>query len=78
MSTPAYLTVAVLAWVTAMVAMVTAVVVEPEDFRPGLVEACDDAVRTLMKTKDMVELERSKYLIRKLRCRVSTRLEPAP
>lgn len=77
-STPAYVTVAVLTWVAAIASVVTAVLLEPEDFRPGLVAACDDIVRTLLKTKDLVELERSTYLIERLHCRVRTRLEPAP
>jgi hypothetical protein len=54
------------------------VLLEPEHFRPTIADVCDDAVDTLMTTKDMVELERSKYLIGKLRCRVRTRLEPTP
>jgi hypothetical protein len=66
--------VAVMIWVVAMVIIVAAVLWEPEDFRPALVEVCDDAVATLLKTKDIVELERSKFLIQKLRCRVSPRL----
>jgi hypothetical protein len=70
--------VAAVIWVVAMVAMVAAVVLEPEDFRPPLSEVCDDAVATLMKTKDLVELERSKFLIQKLRCRLRTRLESTP
>jgi hypothetical protein len=70
--------VAAVIWVVAMVAMVAAVVLEPEDIRHVLVEVCDDAVATLMKTKDLVELERSKYLITKLSCRLGKRLEPAP
>jgi hypothetical protein len=37
-STPAYLTLAVLTWVAAIASIGAAVVVEPEDFRPGLVE----------------------------------------
>jgi hypothetical protein len=64
--------------VAAGVLFATALVLEPEDFRPATAEACDDIVRTLLKTKDMVELERSKYLIGKLRCRVRTRLEDMP
>lgn len=74
MSTPAYLTVTALIWVAAIASMVSAVVVEPEDFRPVVADVCDDAVHTLMTTKDMVELERSKFLIEKLRCRVRRRL----
>jgi hypothetical protein len=62
----------------AMVLMVTAVLLEPEDFRPAMVEVCDDAVAALLKTKDMVEFERSKFLIQKLRCRLRTRLESTP
>jgi hypothetical protein len=54
------------------------ILLEPEDFRPAMADVCDDAVHTLMTTKDMVELERSKYLIGKLRCRVSPRLEDMP
>ena len=65
-------------WVAAMVTITAAVVLEPEDFRPAVADVCDDAVHTLMTTKDMVELERSKYLIGKLRCRVRTRLENMP
>jgi hypothetical protein len=61
-------------WVFAIVMMVMAVLLEPEDFRPVLVEVCDDAVRTLLNTHDIVELERSKFLITKLRCRVGSRL----
>jgi hypothetical protein len=70
--------VAGLAWVAAMVPITAAVVLEPEDFRPAVADVCDDAVHTLMTTKDMVELERSKYLIGKLRCRLRTRLENMP
>jgi hypothetical protein len=65
-------------WIAAIIAIATAVLLEPEDFRPAVADVCDDAVHTLMTTKDMVELERSKYLIGKLRCRVRTRLEPTP
>jgi hypothetical protein len=65
-------------WVVAIAIMTAAVVLEPEDFRPAVADVCDDAVHTLMTTKDMVELERSKYLIGKLRCRVRTRLENMP
>ncbi|QQP89848.1 hypothetical protein IGS68_00775 [Skermanella sp. TT6] len=65
-------------WVAAMAIMTATVALEPEDFRPAVADACDDAVHTLMTTKDMVELERSKYLIGKLRCRVRTRLEDLP
>lgn len=78
MSSTAYVTVAVLVWVAAIASIVSAVMLEPEDLRHVLVEVCDDAVATLMKTKDIVELERSKFLITKLRCRVGSRLEPAP
>jgi hypothetical protein len=42
------------------------------------VAACDKAVQALMAADDMVELERSKYLIGKLRCRISARLEDMP
>jgi hypothetical protein len=65
-------------WIATMVAMAAAAVLEPEDFRPAVADVCDDAVATLLTTKDMVELERSKYLIGKLRCRVRTRLEDLP
>jgi hypothetical protein len=65
-------------WVVAGVMITASVILEPEDFRPGVADVCDDAVHTLMTTKDMVELERSKYLIGKLRCRVRTRLEGVP
>jgi hypothetical protein len=65
-------------WIAAIIAIATAVLLEPEDFRPAVADVCDDAVHTLMTTKDMVELERSKYLIGKLRCRVRTRLEDMP
>ena len=65
-------------WVVAGVMITAAVVLEPEDFRPAVADVCDDAVHTLMTTKDMVELERSKYLIGKLRCRVRARLEDMP
>ncbi|QQP88161.1 hypothetical protein IGS68_19145 [Skermanella sp. TT6] len=41
------------------------------------VEACDRAVHLLLTTDNMVELERSKYLIEKLTCSVRRRLEPA-
>ena len=58
--------------------LTTVVMLEPEDFRPAVADVCDDAVHTLLTTKDMVELERSKYLIGKLRCRVRTRLEDMP
>ena len=64
--------------VAAFVFFGAVVALEPEDFRPATAEVCDDAVHTLMTTKDMVELERSKYLIGKLRCRVRTRLEDLP
>jgi hypothetical protein len=60
--------------VAAAALLVTSVVLEPEDFRPVTADVCDDAVHALMTTKDMVELERSKFLIGKLRCRVRTRL----
>ena len=65
-------------WAAAIIAMAAVVALEPEDFRPAVADVCDDAVRTLLTTKDMVELERSKYLIGKLRCRVRTRLEDMP
>jgi hypothetical protein len=61
-------------WAAAMVLMATAVLLEPEDFRPAMVEVCDDAVATLLNTHDLVELERSKFLITKLRCRLGKRL----
>jgi hypothetical protein len=64
--------------VAAFVFFGAVLVLEPEDFRPAVANVCDDAVHTLMTTKDMVELERSKYLIGKLRCRVRTRLEDMP
>lgn len=70
--------VAVMIWVVAMGIIVTAVMLEPEDFRPALSEVCDDAVRTLLKTRDIVELERSMFLIEKLHCRLRKRLEPTP
>jgi hypothetical protein len=35
---------------------------------------CDEAVRQLLTTKDFVELERSKFLIRSLDCSVRRRL----
>jgi hypothetical protein len=60
--------------VVMLAALAAAVILEPEDFRPVIVEACDDAVATLLKTKDMVDLERSKFLIQKLRCRLGSRL----
>lgn len=66
-----------LVWITAIasgVSITTAVLLEPEDFRPGVADICDDAVRLLLKTHDLVELERSKFLIEKLRCRVRKRL----
>jgi hypothetical protein len=68
-------------WITAIaagVSITTAVLLEPEDIRPATAEVCDDAVRTLLKTKDLVELERSKFLIHKLSCRISRRLEAPP
>jgi hypothetical protein len=65
-------------WVAVIATMMSAVILEPEDFRPAVADVCDDAVHTLMTTKDMVELERSKYLIGELRCRVRTRLEHMP
>ena len=40
-------------------------------------EACDRAVSSLLATNDLVELERSKYLVDKLDCGVSQRL-PLP
>lgn len=64
-------------WITAIasgVSITTAVLLEPEDFRPATAEVCDDAVATLLKTHDLVELERSMFLIEKLHCRVRKRL----
>jgi anti-sigma-K factor RskA len=61
-------------WAAAIIAMAAAALLEPEDFRPAVAEVCDDAVHALLTTKDLVELERSKFLIEKLRCRVRTRL----
>jgi hypothetical protein len=70
--------VAVMFWVVAMAAMAAVVLLEPEDFRPAVADVCDDAVAAMLKTKDMVELERSKFLIQALRCRVRARLENMP
>jgi hypothetical protein len=35
---------------------------------------CDQAVNTLFITKDAIELQRAMFLIRRLDCRISTRL----
>jgi hypothetical protein len=45
-----------------------------DPFRAASVEACDRAVHLLLTTDSMVELDRSKYLIRKLDCSVRRRL----
>jgi len=37
-------------------------------------KVCDQAVSTLFTTTDAVELQRSMFLIRRLDCKVSTRL----
>jgi hypothetical protein len=78
MTTASWLWTAGAVWVVAIAMLTVSVILEPEDFRPATADVCDDAVHTLMTTKDMVELERSKYLIGKLRCRVRTRLEDMP
>lgn len=68
-------------WIAAMfwiAAIAITVLLEPEDFRSAVADVCDDAVHALMTTKDMVELERSKFLISRMHCRLGSRLEARP
>jgi hypothetical protein len=56
--------------------LVVAVVVAPP-ISTKATRACDQAVSTLLNTKDAVELERSRILIDQLSCSVAKRLPEA-
>jgi hypothetical protein len=49
-------------------------VLKPEDIRPSMAAACDKAVGALLAARDMVELERAKYLVKEMDCSVRKRL----
>jgi hypothetical protein len=59
-------------WIVGILALVITVIPSESDRR--LKAACDRAFETLMTTKDLVELERSKFLLDKIWCSVRGRI----
>jgi hypothetical protein len=55
-------------------AALVVIILLPSTFDRRLKVRCDQVFETLMATKDMVELERSKYLLDKGGCSVSDRM----
>ena len=65
-----------LAWIGLWIlgALAVAIIVIPSESDRKLKAACDRAFETLMTTKDLVELERSKFLLDKIWCSVRGRM----
>jgi hypothetical protein len=65
-----------LAWIGLWIlgALAVAIIVIPSESDRKLKVACDRAFETLMTTKDLVELERSKFLLDKIWCSVRSRM----
>jgi flagellar biosynthesis/type III secretory pathway M-ring protein FliF/YscJ len=65
-----------LSWIALWIAgiLVLVIIVIPSESDRRLKAACDRAFETLMTTKDLVELERSKFLLDKIWCSVRGRM----
>lgn len=59
-------------WLSGTAALV--IMVMPSELDQRLKAACDRAFATLMTTKDLVELERSKFLLDKGSCSIQARM----
>ncbi len=65
-----------LAWIALWIlgSFVLVIIVIPSESDRRLKAACDRVFETLMTTKDLVELERSKFLLDKIWCSVRGRM----